>query len=96
MEGKGKDIFGYLIYCSNVYIITTFMSFLDSNELQEIVDAALKANRSETFFRVAVAKHFVSSYLNRVDRSIFFLFYEETEFQAIERQSINTMAINNY
>lgn len=39
---------------------------------------------------------FMSSYLNRVDRSIFFLFYEEPDFQHIEKHTINALAYNNF
>jgi CRISPR/Cas system-associated endoribonuclease Cas2 len=41
---------------------------------------------------VAVAKAFLKKYLNRVDRSVFFVFYEDLDFRHIEQNTINILA----
>lgn len=41
---------------------------------------------------VAVAKAFLKKYLNRVDRSVFFVFYEDVDFRNIEKNTINILA----
>lgn len=38
----------------------------------------------------------MSKYINRVDRSLFFLFYDEPDFQSIEKSTINVLAIRQY
>lgn len=77
-------------------MITTFLNFLDPEELAVVAEVGLAGHRTQKFYRIAVAKMFMSCYLNRVDRSIFFLFYENPEFQNIEKITINALANNHY
>lgn len=77
-------------------MITTFLGFLEPEELTAVAEVGLVANKTHKFYRIAVARMFVNCYLNRVDRSNFFLFYEEPEFQNMEKTIINALAYNHY
>lgn len=43
-------------------------------------------------FKVAIVKAIMGKYLNKVDRSMFFLFYEDKDFLSIEKNTINSLA----
>ncbi len=85
-----------MVVSPNVFMITTFLNFLDPEELSAIAEVGLVGKKTEKFYRIAIAKMFTSCYLNKVDRSIFFLFYEEPEFQNIEKTTINALACNHF
>ena len=56
-------------------LITVFLSFLDDAQVAVLATAALRHNREHKFYKIIVAKLFMQRYMNRVDRSLFFLFY---------------------
>lgn len=78
----------------NVVLLSIFISFLDDTQVAVLAETARCMNRQEKFYKIIVAKHFMASFLNRVDRSIFFLFYEHPLFATIERASTNSLAAN--
>ena len=57
-----------------------------------MADIALTANSNSKLFRVAIVKAIMGKYLNKVDRSVFFLFYEDQDFLSIEKNTINSLA----
>lgn len=57
---------------------------------------ALRSGREDPLFRIATARVFLQKYVNRVDRGMFFYFYDEEEFRSIEQRTTTLLATNNY
>jgi hypothetical protein len=57
-------------------IINLTLSFLGEEELQVIGEMGVRGC-SGLFFRVAMGRLLLARYLNRVDRGVFFVFYED-------------------
>jgi hypothetical protein len=45
---------------------------------------------------MATAQHFLNQYVNRVDRTNYYLFYEEAEFRRIEQQHLLCLVHSHY
>lgn len=73
-------------------IISCTLEFLDEDELVTLAELAICYKLTSQFFMVAVAKAFMKKYLNKVDRGIFFVFYEDLDFRNIEKNTINILA----
>lgn len=74
----------FLIQNSGISLQGCFISFVDPHLLGYVAELALLQGRPEPFFRLAAAHAFMHTYINRVDRSLFFLLYEDPQFLAIE------------
>ena len=82
----------YLHSTSQLAIINTTLSFLDLDDLTNMTEIAMEHHLNSNLFRVAIVKALMGKYLNKVDRSVFFLFYEDQDFLSIEKNTINTLA----
>ena len=57
-----------------------------------MAEIGLVASSNSKLFKIAIVKAIMGKYLNKVDRSVFFLFYEDKDFLAIEKNTINSLA----
>jgi hypothetical protein len=55
-------------------------------------EVGLRCGVETALFRVALARAFMGKYLNRVDRTVFFIFYEDVDFRSIEKHTSNILA----
>lgn len=51
-----------------------------------------KFKREECFYRLATVLNYFKRYLNRVDRSMYYMFYEEKSFLPLEETLIINIA----
>lgn len=61
----------------------TLFSFLGKEEIESIALTALKYKKSQFFFKIAIAQHLLNTFVNKVDRTNYYLFYEDAEFKKI-------------
>lgn len=73
-------------------IIEGVLDFLDLDEMTAMGELALRCGGRNKLFEVALAKSFMGKYLNRVDRSVFFVFYEDVDFHKIEKRTSHLLA----
>lgn len=61
----------------------TIFSFLGKEEIEIIAGLSLTIKNPQFFFKIAIAKHLLNCFINKVDRTNYYLFYDETEFKKI-------------
>jgi hypothetical protein len=66
----------------------TLISFLGPPEIEAIANTAISSQKTQFFYKVAIAQHFLNRFINKVDRTNYYLFYEDPEFKSIERQHL--------
>lgn len=89
---KRKPLFHILETTNTLTIIEGVLDFLDLEEIISIGELVLSCGVKTKFFMVALARAFMGKYLNRVDRSVFFVFYEDVDFHNIEKRTSNLLA----
>ena len=66
----------------------TLFSFLGKEEIEIIANISLTIKNPQFFFKISIAQHLLNSFINKVDRTNYYLFYEDTEFKKIEQQHL--------
>ena len=61
-----------------------------------MAEVGLSSRSESVLFRVAIGKAFTAQYLNRVDRSVFFMFYEDQDFRFIEQNTLHRIVTTSY
>ena len=67
----------FLASTSQTGVISSVLDFMQLEELSDMADIALATNLNSKLFKMAIAKAFLGKYLNRVDRGVFFMCYED-------------------
>lgn len=66
----------------------TIFSFLGKEEIETIAQLSLTIKNPQFFFKIAIAQHLLNSFINKVDRTNYYLFYDDAEFKKIEQQHL--------
>jgi hypothetical protein len=84
------------MHTNHTALVTATLDFLGLEELTAMAEVDLAASLDSRLFKVATAKAFMGNYLNRVDRGVFFTFYDDQDFRCIEKNTINVLASHSY
>lgn len=61
-----------------------------------IAESTLHLPSPPLFYQIAIAQHFLHQYINRVDRTNYYLFYDDPQFKKIESQNTLSLIADNY
>jgi hypothetical protein len=61
----------------------SLFSFLGKEEIESIALTALNLKKSQFFFKIAIAQHLLNTFINKVDRTNYYLFYDDPIFKKI-------------
>jgi hypothetical protein len=81
-----EGLLSCLVNSSHLNLMQALISFLSPPEIAAI--ATPLADRPQFFFKMATAQHFLNQYVNRLDRTNYYLFYDEPQFKRIEQQHL--------
>lgn len=65
-------------------LAATLLSFLSEEQVAAIAQAAAFSNKPHFFLHLVRNSRFLSQYLNRTDKSLYFPFYGEQQYKRIE------------
>jgi hypothetical protein len=68
------------------------LQFLSAEELQAIAEAASGSNSCNYFLLLVRNANFLSQFINRTDKSLYFTFFAEPEYRAIEAAQVAGVA----
>jgi hypothetical protein len=84
----------HLINSNHLNLMQCLISFLSKEEIAVIAIPHL--GNPQFFFKMATAQHFLNQYINRLDRTNYYLFYDEPDFKRIEQQHLLHLVHSNF